>query len=161
MAAQDVVNPSALACFFEDDDVFGLFDDTDSAFIATGIGANWAGIGFGEVVADFALFDFGFDGANGLGEGEGIGGFGFEDMKSEAFGGLRANARKASQLLNKFINGFSIAGRHSSTLRSIPFGRRGNPPTADKAPPYINIIVAISIPSILQKSKSPVKILTR
>lgn len=75
MTSEDVVNPSALACFFEDDDVFGLFDDADSAFIAAGIGANGAGIGFGEVVADFALLDFGFDVANGPGKGEGIGGF--------------------------------------------------------------------------------------
>ena len=112
MATQDVVNPSALACFFEDDYVLGLFDNTDSAFIAAGVGADGAGIGLGEVVAGFALFDFGFDVANGLGEGEGIGGFGFEDMEGEPFGGLGANTRKASQLLNQFINSFSIASRH-------------------------------------------------
>lgn len=119
MASEDVINPSALACFFEDDNVFGLFDDTDSAFIAAGIGANGAGIGFGEVIADFALFDFGFDVANGLCEGEGVGGFGFEDMEGQPFGGLRANARKASQLLNQFINGFSIASRHKIPLINI------------------------------------------
>ncbi len=116
MAAEDVINPFALACFFEDDYVFGLFDDTDSAFIAAGIGANRADFGFGEVEADFALLDFGFDVADGLGEGKGIGGFGFEDMKSQPFGGLRANTRKVSQLLNQFINGFSIAGRHKISL---------------------------------------------
>jgi hypothetical protein len=112
MPAKDMINPFALACFFEDDNVFGLFDDADSCFIAAGVGADGAGIGFGEVVASFALLDFGFDVANGLGEGEGIGGFGFEDMEGEPFGGLGANARKASQLLNQFINGFSIASRH-------------------------------------------------
>jgi hypothetical protein len=112
VASENVVNPSALACFFEDDDVLGLFDDAYQAFIAAGVGADGAGIGFGEVVASFALLDFGFDVANGLGEGKGIGGFGFEDMEGEPFGGLGANARKASQLLNQFINGFSIASRH-------------------------------------------------
>ena len=112
VAAEDVINPFALACFFEDDHVLGLFDDADSAFIAAWFGANRASIGFGEVVADFALFDFGFDVADGLGEGQCLGGFGLEDMKGQPFGGLGANARKASQLLNQFIYCFSIAGRH-------------------------------------------------
>ena len=118
MPTQDVIYPSALPCFFEDDDVFGLFDDAYPAFIATGIGADGTGIGFGEVIADFALFDFGFDVVYGLGEGEGIGGFGFEDMEGQPFGGLRANARKASQFLDKLINCFSIASRHNSILRN-------------------------------------------
>jgi hypothetical protein len=77
VAAENVVNPFALACFFEDDDIFGLFDDADSAFITASVGADWTGIGFGKVEAGFALLDFGFDIANGLSEGEGVGWFGF------------------------------------------------------------------------------------
>lgn len=75
MTSEDVIDPSALACFFEDDDVFGLFDDADSAFIAAGIGADGAIFRLGEVETGFALFDFGFDVADGLGESEGVGGF--------------------------------------------------------------------------------------
>jgi hypothetical protein len=112
MSAQDVVNPFALACFFKNNDVFGLFDDTYPAFITACVGADGAGFRLGEVVAGFALFDFGFDVTYGLGESKGIGGFGFEDMEGEPFGCLRANARKMSQFFNQFINGFSIAGRH-------------------------------------------------
>ncbi len=114
MASEDVINPFALACFFEDDDVLGLLDNTYTAFIPAGIGANWAGFSFGKVEAGFALLDFGFDVAYGLGEGKGIGGFGFEDMEGQPFGGLRADTRKASQFLNQFINGFSIASRHNN-----------------------------------------------
>jgi hypothetical protein len=33
-------------------------------------------------------------------------------MEGQPFGGLRANARKMGQLLNQFINGFSIASSH-------------------------------------------------
>ena len=98
MSAQDVVNPFALACFFKNDYIFGLFDDAYPAFITACVGADWAGFGFGEVVAGFALLDFGFDVAYGLGESEGIGGFDLRIWKAsrsavfEPIPGRRANS---------------------------------------------------------------------
>ena len=141
MASEDVINPFALACLFEDDYILGLFDDANPSFITSLIGANRAHIGFCEIVADFTLFDFGFNVAYGLSKGQGFGGPRLENMKREAFGGLGADARKLAKLLDEFIYGFCIAGCH-------------------KILQFINTL-AIRIHNVLQKSKLPVKIQAR
>lgn len=119
VAVEDVINPAAQAGLFEADDVFGLLDDTDDVVLAAGVGADAADLRLGQVEANAALADVGLDIADGLGQGEGLFGVGFEDVKRQPFGGLGADAGQGGELLNQFIQTFGIGRVHGLLCRFL------------------------------------------
>ena len=86
-AEEDVVDAFVDVGGFELEEVFGLLDDADEAVVAGGVGADGAGVAFGEVEADGAVADLFLDGANGVGEGEGVFARIFQEVEGHALGG--------------------------------------------------------------------------
>ena len=84
---EDVVDAVVAAGFFDGGDVGGLFDDADEALVAGGRGAVEAGVDVGDVVADGAEAERGFEGADGVGERGGVGVGRAQDVEGEALRG--------------------------------------------------------------------------
>jgi hypothetical protein len=112
VSSEDVIDPFAGAGFFEIDDVSRLFDDTNNAFISSGVGADFAEGIFGKIAADFASFDFGFDVGDGLCEAKGLIGFGVKDMEGEPFSGFGTDAWEMTEFIDKPVQTVSINIAH-------------------------------------------------
>ena len=61
MSHEDVVDARVGGGAFEGDEVFGLLDDEDGGAVTARVGADGAGVGLGEVVADRTVADGAFD----------------------------------------------------------------------------------------------------
>ena len=99
-AVEHVVDAVKMARLFDGGDVGRFLDHADNLLIARRTAAVDAGIDVGNVVADGAQTQLGFDVANGGGEGFGVVRARTQDVKGEA---LRALAADSRQLL-KFVD---------------------------------------------------------
>ena len=91
-AAEHVVSAVEGAGFLEHEDIGGMFDDTEEGGIPLGIGADGAGLAFGEGAAILARPDFLAGVADGLGELPGELEVRLDEMEGDAFGGSGADA---------------------------------------------------------------------
>jgi len=80
-SVEDVVDALIGAGAFDGGNRGGLFDDADETQVAGGAGAVGAGVYVGDVVADGAEAEAGFEGADGVGERFGIGVGGAQDVE--------------------------------------------------------------------------------
>jgi hypothetical protein len=100
-AVEDVVDALVAAGALDGGDAGGLLDDADEALVADGAGAVGAGVDVGDVVADGAEAQAGFEGADGVGEGGGVFLGGAEDVEGEALGGFGADAGEFFQFFDE------------------------------------------------------------
>ena len=71
-SVQDVVNALVSACPLDGGDAGGFFDNADEALVAGRTGTVDAGIHVGDVIADGAKAEGGFEAADGIGQRGGI-----------------------------------------------------------------------------------------
>ena len=105
------------------DDVERLFDDADGVGGAVGVGADGAGVGVGDVLADAAELGAVLDLEERVGERFGFGARGAEDVVGEALGALGADAGQAVEGVDQPGEGGSGDGR--SLHRAAPTGGPG------------------------------------
>jgi len=118
---EDVVEAVVAAGFFDRGDVGGLFDDADLASIAGGTGAVETGIDVGDVVAEGAEAERGFEGADGVGEGVGVGVRRAQDVEGEALRGARADTGELAEFVDEPRHGSGEAGGHGRQMLEIRF----------------------------------------
>ena len=112
-SVQDVIEAGEGAGFLDGGDVGGLFDDAEGGVGAMGAGAEGAGVDVGNVVAEGAEAEVGFELLDGVGEGFGLFGGAAEDVEGEALRSAGAHAGKLAELLDEAGHGFCEAsGRH-------------------------------------------------
>ena len=110
---EDVVEAGEGAGFFDGGDVGWLFDDADEGAGADGGGTEAAGVDVGDVIAEGAEAEVGFELRDGVGEGFGVFCGGAEDVEGEALGGAGADAGELAELLDEGGHGLGEAGLHS------------------------------------------------
>jgi hypothetical protein len=89
---EDVIDAVVVTGAFDAGDAGGFFDYANEALVADGAGAVGAGVYVGDVVADGAEAQGGFEGADGVGQGGCVFVAGAEEMEGEALGGFGADA---------------------------------------------------------------------
>ena len=78
-------------------DVLHILHHADDALVALGVGADGAGVGVAEAVADVAVVDVGGEAVDGIGELENLVGGLFEQMERETQGRTLAYARQGGK----------------------------------------------------------------
>ena len=109
-AVEDVVDALVAAGALNGGDAGGLLDDADEALVADGGGTVGAGIDIGDVVADGAEAEAGFEGVDGVGEGGGVFLGGAEDVEGEALGGFGADAGKFFEFVDEAGERLCVTG---------------------------------------------------
>ena len=118
-AVEDVVEAGEAPGFLDGGDVSGLFDDAKDGMAAMGRGAEAAGVNVGDVVAEGAEAQVGFELLDGVGERAGVLGGRPEDVEGEALRGAGAHARELAELFNEAGHGFGEAGGHEDSGNRI------------------------------------------
>jgi hypothetical protein len=80
------------AGFFDGENVHGFFDDAEERWIAAGVGADGAGLAFGEAAAIGAELDCGAGVSEGFGKVGGEFGGRLDEVEGDTFGGTGADA---------------------------------------------------------------------
>ena len=91
-AAEDVKLAAKAAGFFDGENVHGFFDDAEEGWIASCVGADGAGLAFGEAAALGAELNCAACVGEGFGEIGGEFGGRLDEVESDAFGGAGADA---------------------------------------------------------------------
>src|ERR1017187_2387569 len=139
-AVQHVVNAVVAARLLDGGDVGGLFHDTDDVLVADGAGAVAAGVDVGDVVADGAEAEAGFDLADRVGKGLRVRVGRTQDVESEPLRRLGPDAGQLAQLVDEAGHGFGES-RHVLTY-SIP--GRLRPPVRPPIMPATDDLIASS-----------------
>ena len=79
-----MVETAILLCVFDGHNVLDVFHHTDDALCAFGAGADGAGVGVADAVADVAVVDVGGQFADGFGQQQHIVGGLFEQVQGKA-----------------------------------------------------------------------------
>src|SRR5699024_12168490 len=98
---EHVVAPVVGAGAFNGDDVLGFFDDAQQSGVAVFVAANGTDFVFGDVEADFAQPDLGFDLGDRIGQGDHVFFGGFQDVEGDALGRFGADAGQPAQLIDE------------------------------------------------------------
>lgn len=103
--AENVVAAVEFAGAFDGLDVLGFFDDADYFEVSFGVGADAAGVGFGNVAADVAVGDAFADGGDCVGEPvDGVGFLG-EQMEGDPLGAFGSNSGQFAEFVNEVLDG--------------------------------------------------------
>ena len=102
--------------FLDGGDVCRLFDHADQALIPCSTGAVSTRIDVGDVVANRAEPEVGFDVAHRLGKPFGVIVAGAEDVEGKALRALGANAGELFQFIDQARHGFGKLGHESSIV---------------------------------------------
>ena len=89
-----MVEAPVLLGIFDGHDVLDVFDHADDALHPLGVGADGAGVGVADGMADMAVVDVGGEAADGLGEEQCLVGGLLEEVERKAEGGAFAYAWK-------------------------------------------------------------------
>ena len=96
-SAEDVELAAEAAGFFNGQNIDGFFDDAKECWIAACVGADGAGLAFGEASAGCAELNCGARAGESFGERGGNFGWRLHEVQSDAFRRTRANAGEFSQ----------------------------------------------------------------
>src|SRR5665647_1732078 len=102
--AEHVVAPPELAGPLDSHDVLGLFDDADTGQVTTGVQADAALFGFGDVAADVAEADLLLDLHQRFDEPVHIDRVGPQQMERDALRALGTDAWKSSELVDQVLD---------------------------------------------------------
>jgi hypothetical protein len=92
LPAEDMIFAMEGAGFFEEENVGGMLDDAEEGGFAAGVGADEAGLAFGEGAALLAGVDIVAGGNDIIGEAAGEFGVSLDDVEGDAFSGSGADA---------------------------------------------------------------------
>ena len=107
-ATEDVIHAPPDTGGFEGDDISRLFHDADGVLIASRVAAHAADGFFGEVEADGAAADCGFDIADGICQRGGFCGGDIEDVIGEAFGGFATDSGQFTEFIDESGDGLTV-----------------------------------------------------
>ena len=109
-SVEDVEDSIEMFRLVDRGDVSGLFYNTDQALVSRRTGAIYARIDVGDVVADRAEAETGFDVSDRGGERFGVFVAGAKDVKREALRALGSDARELFELIDQARHGFGEFG---------------------------------------------------
>lgn len=104
-AAEDVVAAVEFAGAFDGLHVFGFFDNADDVEVSFGVGADAAGVGFGDVAADVAVGDAVAEGGDGVSEAVDGVGLLVEEVEGDALGSFGPDSGETSELVDEVLDG--------------------------------------------------------
>ena len=84
--SEDVVKALVLLCVLNSHNILHVFHHADDALVALGAGADGAGVGVAEAVANVAVVDVGGEAVDGVGQMEGLVSGLFEQVEGETQG---------------------------------------------------------------------------